>query len=60
VLCHAVIEAGWCCFMLLLRQGGSMSCYYRGKVVLCHAFIEVGWCCAMLLLRQSGGVSCYT
>ena len=57
MLCHAVIEAGWYCVMLLLRQGGTVSCCYRDKVVLCYAVIEAE-CCNMLLLRQGGTVPC--
>jgi hypothetical protein len=47
VLCHAVIEAGWCCAMLELRQGGAVSCYNWGSLVPYHAVIEAGWCCVL-------------
>ena len=50
MLCHAVSEAGWCYVMLLLRQGGTVSCCNRDKAVLCYAVIEAE-CCNMLLLR---------
>jgi hypothetical protein len=59
MLCHAVIEAGWCCAILLLRHNGAVPCCHRGRVMLCHAVIKEGWCCVMLLLKKGGALPCY-